>query len=299
MNPHPPGSGRGRTFRPCLERLEDRYQPSVNFAVAGNTLIVFAPTTSTPVNATITIFDNGSQNPNNVVAVAATPFYPAVTIDNVVIELFSGNDHVNYVLTGPLTGNRAVSATLNTGRDTFQAAGGDLLSGSSLSFAINANPRHGGDNITGQFDSNVQAGATLSWTSSVSSGKGILGFNMIGAVAAGGNVFVNQFGGNRGDEITTTYRGLLDGTLGLQEFGGQGNNDLFADVGLNAGSTGTLIPSLLQGQDGNDQLAFFVRDPTHRAIIYNQILDGGPGFNVCARTSNVMAFDCAVDGVLP
>jgi hypothetical protein len=300
MNPHHPGSGRGRSCRPCLERLEDRDLLSVDFAVLGNTLLVMAPTTRSRANAAIAIFDNGTQGPNNVIGLAATPFFPDVRINNVIIQLSRGNNNVIYRLNGALTGNRFVFANMSRGNDSFHAfVSGDLLPGSNLTFSVAGSPRHGGDSITGQFTSNIKTGANLTWTTFGASGNTVLGFNLNGTVSPGGVVMVSQTGGMGSDQISTGYGGLMNGVLGLAELGGQAGNNLFADVELLSGSTGVLQPSVIRGNGGNNQLAYMVHDPTHKAIIYNQILDGGPGMNVADRTSNVLAFDTTWDTVLP
>jgi hypothetical protein len=300
MNPQHPGSGHGRSYRPCLERLEDRFLPAINFAVVGNTLVVTAPTTRTPAHDNLVILDNGSQGANNVVAVATTAFYPGVTIDNVSIQLSRNNDNITYFLAGPLSGNRFVLANLSTGTDSFTALGvGGLLPRANLVFSVGGLPRRQGDHITGAFSGDVQPGSSLLWTTFGATGNNTLSFNLAGNIRAGGSVLVSQLGGLGSNEISAVYGGLLTGSLGLANLGGQGNNNVFADVELNPGSTGTLVPSMVTGGNGTDDLAFLVHDPTHAAIVYNQVLDGGGGFNVCARTSNVMSFGCSLDDVLP
>jgi hypothetical protein len=300
MNPHHPGGSGGRRCRPCLERLEDRYLPSVNFEVLGNTLVVFAPTTRSRAPAHVEILDNGTQAPNNVIAVAATPFFPAVTINNVVIQLSRDNDTVNYFLSGPLSGSRFVFANLATGTDLFQAVGsGGLLPGASLIFAVGGSPRHRGDTISGRFSGNVAPGASLSWNTFGSTGSNLLTFRLDGNVAAGGNVAVGQVAGPGSDLIRTDYSGLMNGALSLSELGGEGDDTLFADVEFKPGSTGTLAPSVVEGNGGDDDLTYLVHDPTHGAFIYNQILDGGRGVNFATRTSNVVAFNITVDDVVP
>jgi hypothetical protein len=305
MNWQHPDGGRGRKghFLPSLEALEDRSLLAVNFSVSGSTLFISSPTTTSQRTGNITITDNGSQNPNNVVAFSdVAGFFPAVPITNVVIKLANGNLNINYNLTGPETGNRVVFADLGRGRVNFEALlNGDIQAGGSMRFAVIGTPPHKrNDSIVGVLNGNLQTNAQLTWnTAAVQGNNTLLGFGMAGNVASGAILTVDQLGGIGPNQITTTYTGVMNGVTSLLEAGGQSNDSLFADLEFLSGSTGTLVPSALLGNAGNDDLTYIVHNPSHTAVIFNQLIDGGSGINIAHRTPNVIVTNVAEDFVLP
>jgi hypothetical protein len=295
------GRGRKDRFLPCVEPLEDRSLLAVNFFVFNTTLVVVAPTVHTPVNTNIRIIDNGTTNPNDVVAFAGPfVFFPAVYINTVILLPGPGNDNIIYNMTGPLNGNRLVFTNLSSGTDTFAATLAGEAAGANLTMTTLGAPLKGGDSILGLVNGNLQANANLTWNAFTVLGNSNLGFSMAGSIAAGAGLGVNQFGATGTNQVRTTYIGQMNGLMSMFENGGPKNDNLFADLEFVSGSTGTLMPGAMLGQGGNNVLTYIVHNPSHSAIIYNQILDGGPGrHNVANRTTNVLAFDIAVDNLLP
>jgi hypothetical protein len=302
--PAPERRGTG-SFRPRLEILEDRCLPTVNFAVFGSTLVAFAPTAPNQGGDSIVFRDNGSQNPGNVVAVSRAVFTPQVAITNVVVFMTGPRETVSYALTGNLSGTRNVSVSLTKGTDTFAAfVSGNLLAKSSLSFSVSAAPGavngvQGFAQITGLVSGSVQAGASLSWTAVTTAGNNFLSFLEAGSVAAGASVFVGQFGGTGTNTINTFYTGQMNGVLSAITVGGPRNDALTTDLEFQSGSSGTLNPSLMLGEAGDDNLRFLIHNPIPGVALTTTVLDGGPGKNTGTRTTNVLSFNCQTDNVVP
>src|SRR5947209_14915155 len=101
-------AGQKGRFVQRLQALDDRLTPAANFMVNGTSLLIFAPTTRNSPGESITITDNGSAGPNNVLGFSQGLFVPNVPINDVEIFCGRGNDRVFYNLTGPLTGSRNV-----------------------------------------------------------------------------------------------------------------------------------------------------------------------------------------------
>jgi hypothetical protein len=88
------------------------------------------------------------------------------------------------------------------------------------------------------------------------------------------------------------YRGELDGTLEVDMDGGRGEDVLTALIGLDAGSSGRVDSSQLNGGSGDDRLTFEVSDFSLATI--NAAMDGGSDFfgggsDVGTHTTNVRA----------
>jgi hypothetical protein len=285
--------------------LEDRCLPAVNFAVFGSTLVAFAPTAPNQGGASIIFRDNGSQSAGNVTAISAAPFTPQVAITDVIVLMTGPNESVSYFLTGNLTGTRNVSVSLMKGTDTFAAVvNGNLQAKSSLSFFISASPStvngvRGTAQITGLVSGSVLTGASLSWTAVTTAGNSFLSFLESGSVAAGATVFVGQFGGSAMNTINTFYVGQMNGQMSVFTVGGPKNDALTTDLEFLAGGHGTLNPSLILGQGGDDNLRFLIHNANPGVLLTTAVLDGGSGNNTGERTSNVLSFNCQSDTVVP
>jgi hypothetical protein len=302
--PNPDRRGPGH-FRPRLEILEDRCLPTVNFTVFGNTLVAFAPTAANQGGDSIIFRDNGSQSPGNVIAISGAAFVPQVAITNVIVLMTGPSESVSYLLTGNLSGTRAVSVSLAQGSDSFAAVvSGNLLAQSSLSFAISAAPStiHGVPGsalITGTVAGNLQTGANLSWVTATTTSNSTLSFLEAGSIATGANLFVAQIGGAASNNINTFYTGQMNGTLSTFTIGGPKSDNLSTDLEFTSGSSGTLNPSLERGLAGNDSLRFVIHNLTQSVTLNTALVDGGPGNNTDFRTTNVLSFNCQTDNIVP
>jgi hypothetical protein len=100
--------------RAALEELEGREVPTVNMVIAENTLFI-SPSRTTSlsfVGERVTIFDNGTNGINNVIALALRPAIRAnVAISDIIVLGSRQGDRVQYNLTGNLSGSAGCSWT--------------------------------------------------------------------------------------------------------------------------------------------------------------------------------------------
>jgi hypothetical protein len=300
MRRHRERAGRqaGR-FTPKVEALEERCVLAANFMVRNGTLLITAPTTPTPTNDTIIISDNGGNGPNSVVAWDRAPFFPNVPIKQVVVVARAGNDRVLYNLTGDLTTSRTVTAFLGRGDDTFSATlRRNIQSTGSLN--LNAYGGGGNDRLMATLIGSLFGNAKLNINYNGGRGNNIL--NIISAtyvnVDAGSTLTENLAGNGQSDHVFADYVGVMNGNYSINESAGRRDSNLFADVELAPGSTGTVGPSELRGGPGNDNLTFVVHNPG-TASANDNTLDGGGGLNSDTRTTNVVSFNCANDTIVP
>jgi hypothetical protein len=300
MSAHKPSqAGRRARFLPGVEELEDRRVPAVNFIVQGSTLFIVSPTTPGQRSSRIVITDNGGTGPNNVTAFARQPFSPNVPITNVVVNTGRGDDRVAYNLIGNLTTTRTVTASLGSGTDHFVATiRRNLLSGSGLT--ITANGGGGPDNLEAVIIGSLSANSRL--TVNYDGGRGDNHIRVTTAsfvnVGAGAALTENLNGNGGADRVVSEYQGLLSGTFQINELGGHGPNVLKADVEIATGSTGRILPSTVVGGPRNDLLTFIVHNRS-TVPANNQFLDGGGGFDIAFRTTNVIVSNVEVDNVVP
>jgi hypothetical protein len=292
-------AGRRPRFVPRVEALEDRRVPTCNFIVQGSTLFIVSPTTPGQVSDRILITDNGGAGPNNVTAFCAQPFFPNVPISNVVVRTGGGDDRVFYNLVGNLTTSRTVSANLGGGSDHFVATiRRNLLTNSSLGINVNGGP--GPDNLEAILIGSMGTNSRLAINYSGGGGDNHIRATTASLVnvAAGAVLVENLIGNGRSDRIFGEYQGVLSGTYQINERGGSGPNNLKADIELAAGSNGQILPSTVVGGPRNDILTFLVHN---RGFIpaNNQFLDGGGGFDVAFRTTNVIVSHVERDHIVP
>jgi hypothetical protein len=291
------GGAKGR-FVPRLEVLEDRQLLTANFTVAGNTLIIQAPTTNRSPGESVTVTDNGGTGINNIVAVSGAPFVPNVHIDNVFFSGGRGNDRFSYNLTAELNGNRLISVDLGAGNNRFSATvRRDLLARSNLN--VNVVSGAGIDNLRMTQIGGLQAGAIVAFSADAGAGDDVINFQTTSFVAinSGACIFLTLNGGAGTDHVNAIYAGRQDGTLALTADGGAGNDNVFTDFEIFPGSVGVVAPGRVGGGAGNDNLTYIVHN-RGRGFSANQVVDGGNGIDRARRTNDVVQLNCEIDIVV-
>jgi hypothetical protein len=253
-------------FVPRLEALEGRCLPAgCAITVQPGGLLQVRGTNG---NDNIQVIDNGTAGVNNVVVVCqGHTMAPGAAITTVDVRTRRGNDHVTYILEGPmLTGvTRTVTADLGPGHDSFAAKlRASLLNRSSLT--LNANGGGGGDKLS------------------------LLADNTNIGVAAG--LIVNLFGGAGSNLIQATYRGLLTGSLVLFEKGRFGPDVISAQATLVTGSTGTGSVQERGGFATDQMLLDVEKESLLDPGALNTLLDGGPGRATCIVSPGVATIHC-------
>jgi hypothetical protein len=264
MRPRPPSASRPSRYHPHLDALEDRCLLAASVTVlSGNTLFIRGTNHADHVQ----IVDNGTSGINNVeVVVNRRVFAPGVAITNVDVRTRAGNDSVVYTLTGPLLRgvSRNVSVHLGTGNDSFRA----------------------------RIDGNLQTASSLGLNVHASTGFNQLSMIEQADIATGASLVASFQGGDVANAISATYAGQLKGTLVVFARGGVGPDQINGFFALANGSSGSLSTQELGGF-GDDRLSLDVVQINafdHPSIAAS--IDGGPGINHCAMSSNVTATHC-------
>lgn len=303
-----PGLGRSGRVLPKLETLEDRCCPTT---VALNAHTHLLTLTGGAAASTVVVLDDGHgdiQVSGLAGATAAHPLkYTGVT--GISINSTTGNDVIDYALTGPLTKSEQLTLNLGKGDDQVKL---DFTKGvSAPSLNINVNGGLANQDVTALFGSitntDLQLAARL--------GNGLEHFtaDFNGALAGNANVGVNVQGGTLSDSInvqanaaiaataklsvTTTvdgesdtvhvgYAGKLAGGLSIQEKAGGGWDWQEADINLASGSTGSLFAHE-QGGAGADLLILTVQDVGSRLRSLSATINTGVGRHAVVSTSNV------------
>jgi hypothetical protein len=257
-------------FTPKLESLDNRIVPSCTWNEVGGVLTIYGDQYANVVDieddgTALTITCDGD----------AVPVSAGVT--TVVLTLASGNDEVNYTLTGDLVADttRRLRVNLANGDDTFNGTlEAGLLDNASLDIGVWG--KNGKDEINFAAPaSNIAAGASLH-----------LGFG----------------GGNGKDVIDVIYGGQVLGDLTLFGCGGNGKDVLAADLTIDAGSTGN-VDARLRGHNAPDYLALHVMDNSgddglpetvdvSTLTSLSAVVIGNRGPNTADVTDNVDVFTC-------
>jgi hypothetical protein len=265
---------RGKTFTPRLESLEDRSLLSCGVMVGGNVLTVTGDNGANHV----VITDNGTGGPQNIKVQCDGPpqtiFAPIATV---LVQTQGGPDSVRYNLPNGLQPGvaRQVRVDLGDGANLFGSTiGGDLGDKSRLQLYVQG----------GKDKDTLAAGA-------------VAGFR----IHPGALLSLTMNGNGGADDIRASYQTRLDGVLGLDLNGGDGNDHVAAGVTLDAGSTGMLSslshPATVSGGPGDDDLTFIVHN-SGAATVFAR-LDGGPGKDVGTHTINVPPTAIEVDQLVP
>jgi hypothetical protein len=303
-----PNRGRsGRTFL-HLEALEDRCCPSgVSFNPQLHTLTL----TGDSSGGTFTVRDNGSGTVSATV-VDGHGHRTTLTrsgVQHIAIQSGTGNDRIDYALTGRLTRSEQISLNLGRGTDTV---GLDFSRGvAAPSLSVNVEGGQGTDHINAvfgaihntrlNFAAHLGAGpdqfhaalnGDLSGKADVNlSVKGNAAFDGMnvqahGNVGAAAQLAISEQGGQGKDTMHADYWGRVDGRLTIHLNGGAQFDWIESSVTLAAGSSGRVEDKIL-GSPGDDVLILRLHDQgTHLRSRTAQI-DGGGGFNVAMHTPNV------------
>lgn len=249
---------RNRPFVPRLEMLEERDCPSVSAGIFYNTLYLIGDSAANKVAIT----DDGQ---GKVSATIDGVQASGSDIRGIVVLAGAGNDSVTYTLSGLLKTSRGLLIDLGGGDDsaTLDASLG-VASGSLLGTV-----RGGSGNDTIKAD--------------------------LGPIAANAHVLLTLDGGLGNDTIAATFKGQLNGSLGLAILGGWGQDTLSADITIEAESTGQLA-TLVSGGPDNDALTLNVNDGTAQAgktglSYFFAALDGGLGTDTAIHTDNVSVYN--------
>jgi hypothetical protein len=204
----------------------------------------------------------------------------------------SAADNVTFNLTGDLVAPQSVLLNLGNGNNKFVGnIAGSINTASGLDLEVYGGT--GNDNFVVNQTGATEAGAFVPYLQG-GGGKNILAYNGSGNIAANSSV-TPEFGGVSGtNTITANYSGQDDGNYiyNLSANGGTGNNTIIYNVGLAAGSTGTVgesssSPAAIEAGKGNDNITFNVQaDPTSTATV-NAVVVDGTGTDVISHSSNV------------
>jgi hypothetical protein len=282
---------------PRVELLEDRSLPAVNFFVTGNTLIISGPTTPRSPGETVFIVDNGSGGLNNVTAVSGgSSFRPNAVINNVAVTTGRGNDSVFYTLTGDLTSPRSVSVNTLGGQDHISIAlRANVLNGAS--WTGNVQGGNGNDALTVNQVGLIGTGSRVSLTSDMGFGNDTVSVFTGGIISTGGGMSITLAGNLGADKIFYGFNGQSNGMQSLMIDAGPGDDNVFANYELNDQSTGTILPSFILGNDGNDILTLVVHN-RGTGFTNDQIIDGGNGIDRAFRTNAVVTSNVELDTVV-
>jgi len=284
-------------FVPAVEALEDRALAAINISVSGNTVFVTAgtPPAGTVQNERVAIIDNGTSGAGNVIiSLKSGVFRPNFAVGQVIVNLVNGNDQVSYTLNGPLTSSsRSIAVSLGRGDDRFTA---NLLGGTSVSgnLGITVFGQQGNDRLTGTAVGTFAGVSAFGWTTLGGQGDDLLEFQQSANTNENASESITQVGGNGTDRITTNYLGRLNGLFSTTDVGGGGEDRISVTIVVANNSTGQLVGSAVLGGGADDNLTFLIPN-SGQAFVFNQVLDGGGGFNTCTRTTNVLAFRCQRD----
>ena len=222
----------GNRFTLRLETLDDRIVPSCTVLLEGTTLTITGDNKSNDIQ----IVDDGTTVTVTCDGDTAEEF---TDVTEIVVRAGNGQDVVGYELAiaDPPTGEagvvveRTLDVKVGNGIDTFTGSVvGDLVEGSVLDVSV------GGCN-----------------------GKDTLGFDVAGDVAAGVDVLVELRGGNGQDVILSSYAGMLLGALTWDVTGGNGKDELTANMTFDADSNGTAEVEV-RGCRAPDTMTLLVED---------------------------------------
>ncbi len=266
-------SRRPRSFVPSLESLEARevLDATASFSeVSGVGTVLFI--TGTNAGETVEIFNNGNGNinANGVIGLNPPGQSPtAQTVERIVINMRLGDDTVRFFQGAPGAGvtqtrGLEVFADLGFGGDTFRAELHGTLA-DDLLLDVNGSDDSGLDTgidtilvNAGRLDS----GPTVSFDRTFTNPTGTDNANDFD-VLSGAELKLRLSAGAGDDFIRVQYQGELDGRLLLDAAGLNGNDDVYAILDLDAGSSGQVTgengnPARVGGGLGDDDLVFVV-----------------------------------------
>lgn len=303
-----PGLGRSGRVVPRLEGLEDRCCPST---ILFNTHTHLLTLTGDASSSTVMVRDDGRGDVTVTGLAGATAAHPRkfTGVSAIEIDSKTGNDRIDYALTGVLTRSDSLNLNLGRGDDSVKLDFTRGVSAPNLNVNINGT---GGSNqdVTalfgsihgtdlrlaarlgaglGHFTENVNGNVTgkANVNMAVTGGKGSDGISVKvnGDIAATAHVSVQATAGSNDSTLHVDYNGKLSGHLSILERTGPGWDWMESDVNLKAGSTGWLKDHLVGGTS-NDLLLLKVHANGSALKGLDAEIVSGPG-NATAHTANV------------
>ena len=296
-----PGRGRSGRARPQLESLEDRCCPS---GVTFHSHLLALTGDST--NGTMIVRDDG-RGDVQVTLDGHRSSYSGV--QQILINSKTGDDTINYALTGKLTESEQLTLNLGSAGDlarldyskgvsapglkvNINGDGGDqnvtALFGpvTNTNLQVDANLGDGFDHFTALFNGDVTGRADVNVR--VNGGRGIEGVVVQdhGAIAATAQVNVGLNLGSNNNTSHVDYTGKLSGKLAINVQGGPQWDWLESTINLTPGSTGSLYDHELGGA-GSDLLILMIHDPGSHLKSLDALINGQAGFNTAVHTPNV------------
>ena len=304
-----PGLGRAGRCIPKLEALEDRCCPST---VSLNSVTHLLTLTGDASNSTIVVRDDGHGDVQVYGLAGATAAHPLKYAGVTAIEMDSktGNDHLDYALTGTLTKAEKLTLNLGKGADQVKLDYSKGVTAPSLGIAVNGVGGRGQE-ITALFgaiaNTNLSLAAHLGNGSNyftallngdltgnakvdvnVLGGTGVDGISVEakGGVGASARLSVEANGGGGDNTAHIDYTGKLAGALAFTEQGGTGWEWLQSSVTLAAGSTGSVTDHLVGGA-GRDMLILSVQSSNSHLRSLDATISHVSRSSAVAHTSNV------------
>jgi hypothetical protein len=299
---------RGRSGRSMLglEALESRWCPSTA-VLQGHALVL----TGDASDSIMMVRDAGQGNVTATV-VDGHGHKTTVTgknVQEIEIRSTTGNDRIDYQLTGPLAKSEKIDLALGSGYDQVNLNFSPGVSAPSL--AINLNGGKGSDDVNASFGAirntdltfnatvgagvdHFQAGLNGNLTGTanvllkVTGGHSYDGIKIgaHGNIAASARLAIDAEGAPGTDTIHVDYTGQLAGRLSVLAKGNQQFDWIESNINLAAGSKGSL-DAKVQGGRGDDLLILRVKGATKQLHSLSALLDGGAGYNIGVHTANV------------
>jgi hypothetical protein len=189
------------------------------------------------------------------------------------IDVYGGSEADDlFAAFGPKTGGRLdLYADMGGGNDEAYAdMWGDMTAGAQVRFDLFGGADH--DTVA---SGNVFDSATGLWNDV--------------DIAAGASLTLNLSGGTGTDSVTATYKGRLDGNLGLTANGDAGDDTVTARILLQAGGRGTFTGKVNGGSDFiRDSLVFDLNDRSGGAAINAEVNPGLLGQDTVAATPGIV-----------
>jgi hypothetical protein len=301
-----PNRGRAGRARLSLEGLETRDCPST-LLMQGHTLLVQDLATN---NDTVTIRDSGHGDVNVVMSDGHghTRSLTAHSVQKIEVDTGSGNDTINYALTGPLTVSEQLVVNTNAGNDNIKfdfsrgvsapnlyarvntGTGDDSVSvlfgaikNTSIDFRTNLG--NGNDHMFARFNGDLTGMAKVYFQTLGGVGFDGLDIAARANIAAAASLQIDSSGGPLMDTFHVNYQGQLNGKLAINTTGGTSLSWIQSDITVLAGSTGSL-QAHLTGHGAGDMMILHVNDLSHRLRLLDAVLSGGPSDSALA-TPNV------------
>lgn len=275
-----------------------------SFGPPGTTELII---TGTKNNDSISINDNGTGTAGNMFVSlgSGTNYMSTGAVSEIYVPTGKGTDHVTYELDGNL--QPGVQESIFVGSGLKQGGGsvqftvnivGKVLDGADLTVLELPDARKTTTmtvNDSGEIDGDLTAISSPLSKKNPSGGPVNYSFYCTAAIGPDGDLLTGFEGSPKHDTGSITYSGTNNGELDITELGNGGNDQLYADVYMIPGSTGTVgsssQPSIVRTSGRKDQLNFTIHrgtDSTTTTGIYAEVIAMSKKDSV-TRTANVTA----------